>query len=100
MSNKPKRSRSVPSNHSKSKSTTIKHQSKSTTIKHQSKSERPPFNLDTRIVGYDNVDDTGHIKHKDKSYVSSEKERRQNRQLQEQLNTKWMSSLRDQIHNK
>ncbi|KAI1725253.1 hypothetical protein DdX_01905 [Ditylenchus destructor] len=60
---------------------------------------RPPFNLDTRIPGYDNVDDsTGKYRYPGPRYASNQSQRKKSMQ-QDDYNQEWMNSLRSSLHN-
>uniref|UniRef100_A0AC34G569 Uncharacterized protein n=1 Tax=Panagrolaimus sp. ES5 TaxID=591445 RepID=A0AC34G569_9BILA len=60
-------------------------------------SHRPPFNLDTRIDGYDDVDENG--KYRKKLSESAVKAERKKSQLhQNELNEQWAESLRDNFY--
>ncbi|CAD6184293.1 unnamed protein product [Caenorhabditis auriculariae] len=78
--------RFAPSNNQKS--------SKVSTQKKSTLDGRPPWNSDTYIEGYDDVDEKGHIRRK---YVAVENKTRSQAQ-QDELNQSWTHSLRAETH--
>ncbi|KAE9551102.1 hypothetical protein FO519_005680 [Halicephalobus sp. NKZ332] len=60
--------------------------------------DRPAFNLDTRIDGYDDVDENGRYKRQGPSQNDHTNERKKQQVHQEELNEQWASSLRDNFY--
>jgi hypothetical protein len=59
--------------------------------------DRPSFNLDTTIEGYENVDRNGKIR-RPQDHRLEYGERQKRKQEQEELNQSWSNSLRDKFH--
>uniref|UniRef100_A0AC35FXD7 Uncharacterized protein n=1 Tax=Panagrolaimus sp. PS1159 TaxID=55785 RepID=A0AC35FXD7_9BILA len=70
----------------------ISSQNSSSTLSH-----RPPFNLDTKIDGYDDVDENGKYRKK-QSEAAFRAERKKSQIKQEEFNQQWAESLRDNFY--